>query len=476
MQQSTRTITRLLSGLLLIAAVSGCSRSPGLDFPEIPELAVEEFSPRVQEQILQARDALLAAPRDAGHNFELGRILHAYKLQGPAISCYQRARHLQPDDYAIAYLLGIAQVQSGHDAEATANLRATLALNPDYAPAVLRLVEVLVKTGDPSAAQTLIGDLVADTPDSAWAWHLQAQVQAALGDTEAAIGSYRRAIELYPAFGPAHYALALAYRGRGETELAGTHMVRYRQNPLQTPPYNDPLLQSLDDYDISAQAQVRRAKRLQRQGRPQEALAALQQAIADEPQSLEAHSQLIRLYHRLNDTAGARRHYEAVTAIDPNALMANLEYGSLLAEQGRFADAAAAFEKALTANPGHSPAHTLLGEALEEQQQLSGAETHYRQALESDPTNHRAALLLGRLLMRADRRAEAEPLLEGLAQSGEQERAFNLLRSAEVYQEAGDNGRAMALLEEARIHAEAQGQQHLLGEIVHNMLRWQETP
>jgi len=474
MQQTRRYMIPALLGLLVIAAAALLRPAqPGL--PDIPEVAVGEFSGPVQQQILAARAQLLEAPSDARRNLDLGRILHAYKLLPPAIQCYRRARALQPGDYETAYLLGIAEAQSGDDAGATDNLRAALALNPDYAPARLRLGEVLFKDGTLAEARAQFESLLAQQPDSAWAHHRLAQVLAALGDPEGAIGNDRRAVELYGDFGPAHYALALAYRDRGETGLAQTHMARYRQHPEQTPPHVDPLMEAVDALDISAQAQVRRARQLESAGRMMEALRSLEQAVAVEPQSVEAHSHLVRLYHRLNDAGRAEQHYRAVTAIEPNTVMANLEYGTMLAEQGRIADAAAAFEKVLVADPDHSTAHTLLAQAREELQQPAEAERHYRLALDSDPNNRRAALLLGRLLLQADRRTEAEPYLAQAGQGGDSDDAFYLQRIAQVYYEAGDRERALATLEQARVRAELLGQQRRLDEIMQTRMQWEGT-
>jgi len=476
MQQTKRYWIPAVLGLLVIAAWAGLQPPEEDGLPAIPALAVDEFSQPVQEQIQAARTRLLELPRDAQRNLQLGEILHAYKLLPPAIACYQRARRLAPGEYETAYLLGIARMQSGDDAGAIASLRAALTLNPDYAPARLRLGEVLFKTGELAEAQTLFKALLAQQPDSAWASHRLAQVLTAQGDAEGAISRNRRAIELYEDFGPAHYALALAYRDRGDTELARLHMARYRAHPEQSPPHVDPLLEALDALDISATARVRRAKRLEQSGRAMEALLALQQAVKVEPQSIEAHSQLVRLYHRFNDAERAGQHYRAVTALAPNAVMANLEYGTLLAEQGRFEDAAAAFEKALVADPDHSRAHTLLAQAREEMQQPAEAERHYRLALDSDPNNRRAGLLLGRLLMQADRDAEAEPWLAMATQGDDSNRAYYLQAVAQVYHETGQRERALDLLEQARVQATAQGRQQLLKEIMQAQSQWQGEP
>ncbi|HUT39817.1 MAG TPA: tetratricopeptide repeat protein [Gammaproteobacteria bacterium] len=478
MQQTKRHLIPALLGLLVIAALAlaGYLQSQAPDLPAIPELAVADFSQPVQEQLLAARAQLLEAPEDAQRNLELGRILHAYKLLPSAIVCYRRARLLQPEEFATVYLLGIAQIQVGDDAGATDNLRAALALNPDDAPARLRLGEVLFKGGKLEEARALFEALLKQQPDSAWAHHRLAQVLAALGDPAGAIDQNRRAIELYENFGAAQYALALAYRDRGELQLAEAHMARYREHPEQSPAHVDALLEALDALDISATAQVRRAKRLERAGRMQDALQALQQAVAVEPDSVEAHSQLVRMYHRFNDTGRAEQHYRAVTAIEPNAVMVNLEYGTLLAEQGRIADAATAFEKVLTADPDHSAAHTLLAQAREELQQPAEAERHYRLALDSDPNNHRAALLLGRLLMLGERHTEAEPFLELAGAAEPRERAFYLQRIAQVRHEAGQREQALAVLEQARAQAAELGQQYLLNEIMQTQTQWQESP
>ncbi len=464
----------VLPALLVMIALGGCARVDAPKLPEIQQAALDKLSQPVREQILAAEAALRRSPDDAQLNLQLAKILHTYKLLPPAITLYQRALAFAPEDHAAAYLLGIAQALSGDTPGARKSLQDALTLNKDYAPARLRLGEILFKGGELAMAQTLLDELVKQQPNSPWAHHTLAQVLSSQGDEERAIQHYQQALELYPSFGPAQYGLALAYRNRGEDELAEERMVAYRRHAHATPPHDDPLLASLDALDISAQGYVRRAKRLQQAGRLQEALQALDEAIANEPQSIEAHSQFIRLYHQLRDIDGAERHYRTVTAMEPNALMANLDYGSLLAELGRLDEAAAAFAKAVAANPEHSPALTLLGQALEEQQQTEEAKEHYRRALASDPNNQRAALLLGRLLMQSGKQAEAESLFERAAQGHSAERAVYLQRIARIYREAGQHEQAMYWLEQARLEAEARGQQHLLTQILHNMLSWQE--
>jgi len=462
---------------LTVVACCCCDRSVEQQqaLPAIPELSVTEFAAPVQQQIMDAYAQLQAHPLDAAANAGLGRILHAYKLLPWAIACYQRARMLDPDDFATAYYLGIAHAQTGADDAAVGQLRSALQLQPDYHPAQLRLAELLFKNGQPDEARVLFEALLESDADSPWIHHDLAQVLTLQGELPAATVHNLRAVELYDSFGPAHYALALAYREQGDTEQAARHMARYRQHPDSKPPHVDPLMNTLLELDISADAHVRRARQLEAAGRQADAVQALEQAVVMEPGSIEAHSQLIRLYDALNDFDRAQQHYLAVTAIEPNAVMANLRFGTLLGRLGRYTEAAAAFEKALQASPDDSMAHTLLGQASEEQQQPEAAEHHYRLAIASDPLNHQAGLLLAHLLAGTGRIDEATPFMTGTLDAADRNYAFYLYQVALIYAGADQTGKAQDYLQQARDAATQNEQHSLLEQIRQTGRQWRRN-
>lgn len=469
-----RLRTLVLLPLVMLAAYS-CDHgaAPGQELPAIPELTVADFAVPVQQQIMDARAQLQANPLDTAANVNLGNILHAYKLLPWAITCYERARVLEPGDYATAYYLGIANAQAGADAAAIVNLRAALQLHPEYAPAQLRLAELLFKTGRLDEARALFEAVLTSDANSPWAHHQLAQVLTAAGELPGAMDHNRRAVGLFDSFGAAHYALALAYRDRGEAEPAARHLARYRQHPDSKPPRVDPLLEALLELDISASAHIRRARRLEAAGLRADAVQALEQAVAMEPGSIEARSQLIRLYDALNDFDRAQQHYLAVTAIQPNAVMANLRFGEFLGRLGRLPEAAAAFERVLQANPDNTMAHTLLGQALEELQQPDAAERHYRLALASDPLNHQASILLARQLAGTGRIDAATPLLMKTLDTVEKNRAFYLYQVALVYAAADRSGTAREYLQQARDAAAQEGQHSLLEQIAQTGRQWE---
>ncbi len=441
--------------------------------PDLPQVVVDEFSAPVRQQILAARAAAQASPQDATASARLGKILHSYKLMPPAITCYRRARLLDPDDRELVYYLGIARLQSGDDAAALADLRETLRLMPDYQPARLRLAELLLKNGDIDAAIQLFETILKAEPDTAWALHGLGQAHAGRGDADAAIRYYEQAVANYERFGPAHYALGLLYRDRGDTAQAREHLERYQQHPKETPPHNDPLLEALLELDISPSTQIHRAQLLLRNGQTAGAEQLLKQAVKAEPQSVPAHSELVRLYHQTNNFDMARQHYEAAVALYPGAVLAGLEYGNFLAERGRFDEAATTFARVLEYHPGDADAHGLLGQAYEELGQPEKASSHYQAALASDPTHRHANFLQGRHLLNSGRTQAARVHLDRAIATADRDTAMYLYQTALACHSASEHELALSYLQRARTTAADSGQRQLHGQIMQTLANWQ---
>jgi predicted Zn-dependent protease len=86
-------------------------------------------------------------------------------------------------------------------------LRAALALAPDYLRARANLVRGLMQAGEAAGAREQAEELVRRHPDSAEAWTLHGQVAVATGDRAQARASARRALELLPGYAPARALL-----------------------------------------------------------------------------------------------------------------------------------------------------------------------------------------------------------------------------------------------------------------------------
>jgi hypothetical protein len=88
------------------------------------------------------------------------------------------------------------------------------------------------------------------------------------------IDSYRAACKLFPEFGAAYYALALAYRTIEEEEKAREEFQNYERSKDTGLPARDPLLEEMHGLNRSATIQIRAGFDLERAGKLQEASEA----------------------------------------------------------------------------------------------------------------------------------------------------------------------------------------------------------
>ncbi len=182
------------------------------------------------------------------------------------------------------------------------------------------------------------------------------------------------------------------------------------------------------------------------QGRPREALEALDRARALRPSSItirhnraqalfalgrldDARTELDKLVRMhadyqpswnllgsvlagLGDVPGAERAYRRAMAMAPEQPQAPYNLGLLFQQAGRLEEAIAAYRGALRIHPAFAPAHNNLANALKATGRADEAVAHYREALRHDPGLVDAMGNLGTALREAGRYAEAIPLLE----------------------------------------------------------------
>src|SRR5436309_2997489 len=94
-------------------------------------------------------------------------------------------------------------------------------------------------------------------------------------------------------------------------------------------------------------------------------------------------------------------------AIDPKSSVAHSNLGSALIAQGKLAEASEHYRQALSINPNDADAHTNLGMALARQGKLIEASDQFRRALEIMPDNADVHYNLGMALARQGKPAEA---------------------------------------------------------------------
>jgi tetratricopeptide (TPR) repeat protein len=440
--------------------------SEELPLPRLPALTLSDFPTEVRDQLQQAYTTARQRPRNSEAVGKLGMLLDLYDRPDQALLCYQRATQLDARSFQWLYYLASLLAKQRKHAEAAAAFQQALRLDPAYLPARLKLAESLLDAGEVEEGHAVYSEIVEDIPGAAEAYYGLGRIAVLRGDPAAAREFFRKACELFPTYGPAHYALAQADRKLGKPEEAEEELALYARNENVVPPSEDPLRDQLRKLDMRASAHLERGLQLEQVGRLKDAIAETEEALRLDPGLVKAHINLLILYGRMGNREKAEEHYQAAVKLNPTQFPdAYYNYGVLLIMEGKLDEAEQAFRKALAISPSYAAAHNDLGNLLERQGKLPEAAAEYRKAVEDDPSFRRGHFNLARLLINQRQYAEAiEQLLQTLTPvDGETPSYLYALGAA--YGRAGDNSSALHYLEQAKKMAVARGQAVLASEI-----------
>jgi Tfp pilus assembly protein PilF/peroxiredoxin len=185
---------------------------------------------------------------------------------------------------------------------------------------------------------------------------------------------------------------------------------------------------------------------LMKSGQTEKARAALERALAKQPDLAEASNDLGTLLAQSGDLPAAIERFRAAlrTAPDYPDALNNLGYSLLLL--GRESEARELYEKALALQADFPEALNNLGLILGRRGELAAAEERFRQALEKRPDYGEAANNLALVLVARGDPAEAVRLLEGfLAKAPSIENAYITL--AKIHLAAERRTEAVSVLE-----------------------------
>ncbi len=372
--------------------------------PALPTLAFDRFPAEARGAIetawREAADAAANAKDGAAAAGRLAMVLQSWEQWTTALTAYQRAQALAPETFDWWYLAGIVETRIGRPADAARSFEHAIALTPTYVPARLKLAEALFDAGNlagsaraydtlareatsaaagagksPGAGATAggtseaggAGAAAAAAPAPAVQYGL-GRIKAAQGDSAAAVRYFEEACRLFPEFGAAHYALALAYRGLGRVEEAQREIALHQRYTNAWPGVDDPVAARIAPLRDDARAHMERGIAAWKAGKLDEAIKEHEEAVRLQPALAQAHANLIVLYGHKKNSASAEAHYRTVVTLNSNLGEAHYNYGVLLMDLRRQDDAIDTFKKALTVNPHNAPAHVNLGLLLEMRQ------------------------------------------------------------------------------------------------------------
>lgn len=391
--------------------------------------------------------------------------LHAWEQWDAAARAYEAARRLAPGERQWWYLGGLLEVARGRHGDALPLLERAAALAPGDAAGRLRVAEARLETGDFKGSEPLLVELTRESPTAAPAEYGVGRVAMARGDYPTAIVHFERAVAIFPDYGAAHYALALAYRRLGRTDEAQKALNRQQKCVACWPAVEDPVAALIPAAREDAAAVMKRGIQLAAAGEVQRAIEAHERAVALAPALVQARVNLITLYGRAGRWADAEAQYRQVITAARNIGEAHANFAQVLLAQRRAADAIPIFREALASSPGDGAARNGLGLALEITGDAAGTLAAYERAVADAPTLRVARFNYGRALIAAGRLQDAIVQFGQLQTPEDQETPRYLFALSAARVRAGDvaGGRSQAL--EALAMARRYGQTELVASI-----------
>jgi len=458
-------IAAIVCTLLAVIARAGGQAESLTDLVLAERINQAELEPAVRDQINRAYEEARAKPLDATVVGRLGMIFQVYGKYELAETCYLRARGLDSKSSRWPYYLGIVEKALGKNEQAISYTRDSLQIDASYAPARIRLAQLLLDSGDSGQSAEICRSVIAQNSSLATAHFALGQALAGKGEWPGAIKSYRRACEIAENYAAAHYALGMAYRNTGDMTKAREHLERYRVVKQLKQPSEDPMMDDVNSLYSGGLTRFAKGSGFFQQGKTNEAIQEFEAALATNPRLIAAHINLVALYGQLRQDEKAEEHFRAAVELDPGWVETYYNWGLFLVQRNRKAEAVELFRKAVEVNPNYPEARVQLGLLLDDSGHSSEAAAQYQRALEVSPSNRQAHYFLGRYLLTNGRVDEA---IQHLIETTKVEDAWTpvcMQAVAIAYERGGNRERAVHFLREAKQRALTLRQQDLASQL-----------
>ncbi len=360
---------------LLVGAVacqdSGTSEETATNQVPLPELSTMEI--QVANRLRELASEIKAQPTSAEAWGRFGMVAHAHELLDEAEIAYRNARDLDPNDERWPYFLGDVLSILGTDLEsAEKSFRSFMQLHPDYAPAHMRLGNVLISRNNPGEAAQNLQRALDLEPALQPARVALAQVRLASGELDSAANLLETVLNKSPRHGQALSTLGQVYMRQGRTDQARKIATRARDAAS----YNlfaDPLMGQVVAEGLSSIQIWERAKSFLENGNNEQAVIGLNKVIELSPSNAEAHLQLAVAYGNLGEISKVGHYLQRAVELNPESVDSRVRLASLYLDQQETTAAIPHLEAAVRLTPDDPDAGWLLGRALMQTAQLAPA-------------------------------------------------------------------------------------------------------
>jgi cellulose synthase operon protein C len=356
------------------------------------------------------RAALARNPEFAAATRDLAKLYLATGRADDAKKVYGDLLSKKPDGSALLGLADIAITEKKWS-EAIDYINRARTAAPNDPTAGIKLVKVYELRQDWNNAKTVAGELVAQFPRDVNAQVAQATAFLGSGDTKNAISSYRRAYEATPnstAILSRYVALLTSAKELREARAVLQEAVARdsRNAPLKGDLIRlEAEIDGLDAALTKAQAFAKddpensiydlvSAELYEKAGRPQDAVARLETAIAARPSADGLTIALSRLYIGAGDLTKAEAVLTRRLVGDPKSLTVRAALARLYQTTGRIEDAKKGYEELLSQSPTDVGALLGLAEISVVQKKFAEATDYITRARTAAPNDPAPGLLL----------------------------------------------------------------------------------
>jgi predicted O-linked N-acetylglucosamine transferase (SPINDLY family) len=242
-----------------------------------------------------------------------------------------------------AFELAAQNYRAGRLAEAEQICRQTLTQQPDHADSLNLLGVIASQIGQYDAAVDLFCKAVALKPDRPTYHSNLGNALMKVGQIDQAIAAHRTSIGLNSGYAGGHYNLGNALRSQGQLDQA---IAAYRTAIQLDPQF--------------AGAHNNMGAALRDLGHLKPAMAAYRTAIQLDPQFAGAHNNLATALKDLGQVEDAVAAYRTAIRLDPRLADAHNNLGTVLKDAGELDPAIAAFRTAIKLNAHFAVAHSNL--------------------------------------------------------------------------------------------------------------------
>jgi tetratricopeptide (TPR) repeat protein len=377
--------------------------------PPMPDLS--RWPPEFATQLRAATAAVSQREKSLGALGQLALLYHANGFSTEAKRVLETLRRLDPPNARWPYLLADSYSRMNAATETEQALQATVALDPRYAPAWLRLGDALVQRDafdQAEACYKKAAALAGNDLRVEFALLSFAAVHGQRGDPRPRLAELARA---HPEIKPLHELLAQLYAKAGDSTNAALEQ-RRAAAAEQYLPNRDPWLDELAFLCFDPNRLGLTAYKLSREWRLPEAEAVLQHAIRLAPGEAALRDSLCHLYELMGRLPDAQAVLEAALTACPDDIKTRVQLGRILRLEKKPDEAVAVIRHALERWPTAAELHAALGLALRDTKDIRTAAAAFREAVRLDPTLVEAQYNLGYCLLVLGEPAAARTAVE----------------------------------------------------------------